>query len=847
MATRSNQILPPITTIGSAPPVAAPDGGDHRGGLMIGLVPKFTLFISILLIAFAIALSALNILPQERTSEEQLRQRGETMLAILANIATRPTENADGLRALETIVEDLARQPDVLYVGVLDWDGSLIVGRDASGPDGHVVNAISRSARLERRRSFRSGDRGLYLAAPVVFRSGLTGAVSVGLSRDGMHAQVVALRDRAIHLAVLFIFAGMLLTYLLTRRITRPLAQLIDSTEAVSLGRLDARITVQSSDELRQLADAFNRMLDRLDATTVSRDYMTDILQSMSEALVVLSRDGRISLANRAMCRLVGYSDADLRGMLFERLLDTRDETGAAVDLTGRLQRDGVLDHVEADYRHSDGHPVAVQVSGALMRGADGKVQAMICIAQDNRERKQHEEQVRQLAYFDPVTGLPNRVQFHHALEEALHDARRHGTRLAVLFLDLDRFKRINDTLGHAKGDHLLELFADQLSHSVRASDTVARTERAADRPVDRSTVARLGGDEFTILLRRIESSHDAARVAGRILEALNAPFDLGGHEVVVDASIGIALYPDDSRNADGLLMHADLAMYHAKARGRANFQFYHQDLNAKAMERLWLESELRRALGLDQLSLEFQPQVDLVSEQVMGVEALLRWHHPERGRIPPDKFISLAEESGLIGSIGAWVLNSACAQSKKWLDQGVGEFRVAVNISSEQLRQAQFVDQVAQALAATGLPPRLLELEITESTAMADPEIMVLRLTELKRMGVDLAIDDFGTGYSSLAYLQRFPLDRVKIDRSFVRHLVSSTNDAGIVTAIIAMAHQLSFEVTAEGVETEEQLAFLRTHRCDQVQGYLTSPPLTAERFVAWLRARDTEVKAAS
>ena len=819
---------------------------DERRGLMTGLVPKFTLFFSGLLIAFAILLSAFNILPQKRMSEEHLRQRGETILAILANIAGSPSDAALGVGEVESIVAELASQADVLYVGLLDWDGSLIVGHNASGADTHIVDAISRTARVDRQPSSRTGENGIYLSAPVVFRSGLTGAVSVGLSRDSTRAQVADLRDHTIQLAVLFLLAGVLLTYLLMRRVTRPLAQLIESTKAVSLGRLDARITVQSRDELSQLADAFNRMLDRLDATTVSRDYMTDILQSMSEALVVLTRDGRIALANRAMCRLVGYTDGQLRGMLFERLLVGQDGAAEWLDLTGRLQRGGVVDHIEANYVHCRGYPVAVLVSAALMRDSAGNVQAMICNAQDNRERKQHEAQVRQLAYFDTVTGLPNRVQFHHALEEALQDARRHGTKLAVLFLDLDRFKRINDTLGHAKGDHLLEIFADRLAHCVRPSDTVARSDRAGERTGERSTVARLGGDEFTILLRRIDNSNDAARVAGRILEGLGAPFDLSGHEVVVDASIGIALYPDDGRNADGLLMHADLAMYHAKSRGRANFQFYHPDLNAKAMERLLLESELRRALTLDQLALEYQPQLDLLSDQVVGVEALLRWHHPERGRIPPDKFIPLAEESGLIGPIGAWVLNCACAQAKAWLDQGFGPIRVAVNISSEQLRHNQFVDQVARALADSGLPAELLELEITESTAMAEPEIMVLRLTELKRMGVDLAIDDFGTGYSSLAYLQRFPLDRLKIDRSFVRHVVSSTNDAGIVTAIIAMAHQLSFEVVAEGVETHDQLAFLRAHQCDQVQGYLASPPLTAERFAAWLRNR-TPVRAAS
>jgi PAS domain S-box-containing protein len=358
-------------------------GARERGGrvgLMIGLVPKFTLFISLLLIAFAVALSTVNILPQERMAEQQLLQRGATMLAVLATVADRPSHDAAGKREIERVVSDLAGQNDVLYVGVLDWDGSLLVGSGARGGDGHIVDSISRAARLERQHVVRAGKDGLYLAAPVVFRSGLTGAVSVGLSRASMLAEVAEQRERTVHLAMLFLCAGMLLTYLLMRRITRPLAQLIASTEAVSLGRLDARITVQSRDELRQLADAFNRMLDRLDATTVSRDYMTDILQSMSEALVVLSRDGRISLANRAMCRLVGHSESELHGMLLERLLAGQPGARDWLDLTGQLQRDGVLDHIEASYVHCSGHPIAVLVSGALMRAADGTVQAMICI-----------------------------------------------------------------------------------------------------------------------------------------------------------------------------------------------------------------------------------------------------------------------------------------------------------------------------------------------------------------------------------------------------------------------------------------------------------------------------------
>jgi diguanylate cyclase (GGDEF)-like protein len=433
------------------------------------------------------------------------------------------------------------------------------------------------------------------------------------------------------------------------------------------------------------------------------------------------------------------------------------------------------------------------------------------------------------------VTGLPNRAHFRQTLERALADARRHACKVAVLFLDLDRFKRINDTLGHATGDRLLEGFAMRLAQCVRPGDTVARL----DEDEDRSTVARLGGDEFTIILHRISSSQDAAHVARRILKALDEPFDLAGQEVVIDASIGISIYPDDSRDPGTLLMHADTAMYHAKSQGRDNFQFFHPELNARAMDRLSLEADLRKALSTEQLTLHFQPQVSLATGEVVGVEALLRWYHPQRGLVPTDELIALAEETGLIVPIGSWVLRSGCATVRAWIDQGMGELPVAINVSSRQLRQDGFVEEVRGALADHGLPARLLELEITESTAMAEPEATVEILLQLKDMGVEVAIDDFGTGYSSLSYLKRFPIGCVKIDRSFVRDVVHSPEDAGIVDAIVAMARQLRFKVVAEGVETEEQADFLQRHGCDQIQGYLVSRPQPAEQLAEWLRGR--------
>ncbi|HEX6141303.1 MAG TPA: EAL domain-containing protein [Geminicoccaceae bacterium] len=443
---------------------------------------------------------------------------------------------------------------------------------------------------------------------------------------------------------------------------------------------------------------------------------------------------------------------------------------------------------------------------------------------------RHHTAQIRKLAFFDAVTNLPNRVFLKEALARALADSRRRGNRAAVLFLDLDRFKLINDTFGHEAGDRLLKGFAERLSACVRASDAVGVGDGRSN------TVARLGGDEFTIVLRDVEAPDDAAAVALRILDMLRQPFDLGGQSVVVGTSIGIALFPDDGDDPDALLKNADTAMYDAKEKGRNNLQFYSQRLSVRNLHRVTLERELRQALERDELVLHYQPQLDLRTFEVTGFEALLRWCHPERGLITPELFIPLAEETRLIVPIGVRVMRAACLQAREWGRAGLARRRVSVNLSMAQMQQDDFVAIITDILDETGLAPELLELEVTETMVMADPGKVSAMLAALRALGVGLAIDDFGTGYSSLAYLKRFAMDRLKIDRSFISDIANDADDEAIVTAIIAMAHNLKVEVVAEGVETGEQLAFLRAHGCDLGQGYLFSKPLPPEAVLPWL-----------
>ena len=446
---------------------------------------------------------------------------------------------------------------------------------------------------------------------------------------------------------------------------------------------------------------------------------------------------------------------------------------------------------------------------------------------------KSNETKMRYLALHDELTGLPNRQQFRHDLSNIIKLAKRYNFEGAVLFIDLDRFKRINDTLGHTYGDLLLKQIARRLEDKLRETDMVARNNHT-----DRlSKVARLGGDEFTVILSRLENPNAAAKVAERIIQALAQPFNLDGHEVVVTPSIGIATFPANGLSTDEVLMHADRAMYCSKENGGNGYQFYIESMSAKALERLQMESDLRKAIEREELVLHYQPQVEPATGQIIGVEVLVRWQHPPTGLVPPCEFIPLAEETGLIALLGEWVLRTACQQMKSWHDAGLPRIRVAVNLSSQQFRQNDLMDRVNAILTETGLAPKYLELELTEGSIMRDVEETMLTLDAIKQRGISLSVDDFGTGYSSLKYLKRFPIDTLKIDRCFINDITQNREDVAIVKAIITLAKNLKLEVVAEGVETNEQLALLNDCGRCIVQGFLYSKPLVAKEFAKLLQ----------
>lgn len=459
------------------------------------------------------------------------------------------------------------------------------------------------------------------------------------------------------------------------------------------------------------------------------------------------------------------------------------------------------------------------------------KTKAVIALVRDITERKLAEEQIAFLAYHDSLTALPNNRLFKDRLQHAISQAERSQKMLAVMFLDLDRFKLINDTMGHSAGDELLKITSQRLIEAVRKTDSVAINASGLS-----SSIARLGGDEFTILLDEVESIQAVTHIAERIVKSVSMPMMLERQEVHISTSIGIAMYPDDGKHSDEILKHADAAMYHAKAQGRNNFQFYADSMNKSSVELLALENNLHKAVEQEELCLYYQPQVNVLSGQLVGMEALIRWKHPEQGFISPGMFIPVAEETGMIMQIGEWVIREACEQGVRWIKSGYNLHKISVNLSARQLKDEGLSTLIASVLEETGMPAENLCIELTESALILDPEIALIRLQKIKELGVTLSLDDFGTGYSSLSYLKRFPIDTLKIDQEFIRDVKIDHEDAALVKAIISMAHGLGMDVIAEGVEMQEQLDFLGANSCDTIQGFLFSRPLPAGELEAML-----------
>jgi diguanylate cyclase (GGDEF)-like protein/PAS domain S-box-containing protein len=538
------------------------------------------------------------------------------------------------------------------------------------------------------------------------------------------------------------------------------------------------------------------------------------LIQASPLAIFVLDTEGNVSLWNPAAREMFGWDESEVLNRPFPLVQKGREEAfRTAFDdaLRGKLTTD-----YETRQQKKDGSPIDINVWTAALFDAQGEINGIMAIVADITERKQSEAKINYLAYHDTLTGLPNRVSFEERLVEAVAHASVERESLAVMFLSLDRFKKFNDTLGHLIGDQLLKSVAERLNLTLREGNRVAR----------------FGSDEFAVLLTRISGAEDAARRANNFQNVLNAPFIVEGHELYVTSSIGIGLYPDDGMDAQGLLKSAGSALYRAKQLGGSSYQFYTADMNERALHRLALENQLRWALERREFVVYYQPQVNLDTGKIMGMEALVRWQHPELGLVPPAEFIPLAEDTGLIMPIGEWVLRTACAQTKVWQDCGFSNLHVAVNLSPRQFQQPDLLLLIEQSLKEAGLNPASLELEVTESSVMKNAESAIHTLRELRAMGIKISIDDFGSGYSSLTYLKHLPIDVLKIDQSFVRDMTSDPKDAAIVMAIIQLAHSLQLQVKAEGVETEEQLRFLRLLRCDEMQGYLFCKPLAVEAF---------------
>jgi diguanylate cyclase (GGDEF)-like protein/PAS domain S-box-containing protein len=569
------------------------------------------------------------------------------------------------------------------------------------------------------------------------------------------------------------------------------------------------------------IEDISQRMQSEIALREAERRYHS-LFDNAIEGIFRTSPSGGYLDANPALARIYGFESPD---ELMESLRDIRQQL--YVDPARReefmriVKARGSISGFESQVYRRNGDVIWISENARAVLD-DGQVLYYEGTVEDVTERRLYQTRIEQQANYDTLTGLANRSLLNDRLQQAIFTAASYGTRLAIVFVDLDRFKFINDSLGHHVGDQLLQVMADRFKSCVREYDTVAR----------------LGGDEFVLLINGQGEPDVVATMLEQMLKVISLPWRSAQGEFEVTCSIGVALYPDDGADPATLLKHADSAMYRAKEHGRNNFQFFTDELNRVMTERLELESNLRRALERGQFELLYQPRVDLATRRIIGCEALIRWHLPGRGVIGPGRFIPIAEETGLIGAIGRWVMHTACAQNKAWQDAGCAPSVVSVNVSPRQFPRDDLVRMITEVLNATGLEARYLEIEITENTVMHHGEHMIEMLHAIKQLGVQIAVDDFGTGYSSLSYLKRFPVDRLKVDRTFVKDITNDADSAAIVRTIVALGHNLGLKVVAEGVETEEQIAFLSANACDELQGYYFSKPISGWRMRTLLQA---------
>ena len=759
----------------------------------------------------------------EQKLEADLEARGASVVKVTgALLATAAAAHNDA--AVATIAGRLLEEEDIERVEVADARGVVLF--TASNPQSPPLSG--------------GADPGQAGLAPLIVSNGIpanavapglrSGSLKIWVSRAQMQDTLASIRAQLerqqdsqikrmsamLARVTLPVIALVLIgAWFIARQLSRPISALIDSAHRIREGDYTSPLLVARRDELGELQHALERMRLKLSETTITKNYLDTVLNSLSDSVIVTTEGGLIKSCNEATQRLLGYGEADLLGKPLESFVD--EVHRGAFDL-----RAHATEARETVLRTASGQTIPVSMASSTIASADPQFQGTIYVARNITERKRAERRIRYLARYDTLTKMPNRMQFQHLLQQAIARARRNQTALALLYLDLDRFKEVNDTFGHSAGDRTLEILSERLTRSL-SKDTV---------------IGRLAGDEFAMFVDGLPLDLDnrpsLGGLARTLLDEISRTFYVNQQEVYLTASVGLAICPYDAENTIDLIRNADAAMYHSKQNGGNTWAFYVPQMNAAAVERLMLKSKLRRALERDEFVILYQSKVDLRDGRVVGAEALLRWRLPGHGDISPSQFIPLAEETSLILDIGEWVLNRVCADYRKWQSSIPQPGRIAMNLSLRQLKQASFINRCRNIFKKHGVSPTCFELEVTETTLMTDPKRTIGLLNELYSMGLHLAIDDFGTGYSSLSALQQFPIGTLKIDQSFVRDVALDSNDAALVRTIIDMGKSLGLEVIAEGVEAGEQLEFLRKHGCFYAQGRLFGDPMEAERLLA-------------
>ncbi len=727
--------------------------------------------------------------------------------------------------AAHVIATEILDSRDVAAVELKDDLGTVVfAASNHAAAASRSVGTIKRSIRVASPEATTRADQPAGELSVSMSRASVDAALEE-LAKDVGASQRDHFRDLMTLLATacgMLIAAGFISAWLLARRIERPITALIKSADRIGQGDYTRPFSVARGDEIGELQQSLERMRVKLRQTTITKNYLNIVLNSMNDAVLVTSPDDTIKGANDAARKLLGYTEEDLIGKPIQFIIAENERDTFALDQAAQAQ-----DTRETVILTRNGQTIPVSCSSSQITTEDPQFQGNIFVARNITERKRAERRIRYLARYDTLTKIPNRMQFQHLLQQALARAARAGTSVALLYLDMDHFKEVNDTFGHSAGDRTLEILTERLTRAL-PKDTV---------------VGRLAGDEFAIFIENLPRDTDnrgpLSSLARIILDEVSKAFYLQQQEIFLTASIGVAFCPEDAENVIDLIRNADAAMYYSKQNGGNSFAFYSREMNAAAVERLMLKSKLRRALEREELLILYQPKVDLRNGHIVGAEALLRWRLPGHGDIPPAQFIPLAEETNLILEIGEWVLNRVCADYQHWQARVTDPGRVAMNLSLKQLRQASFITRFRSIFKKHGVSPTFFELEITETTLMADAKRTVKLLDELYAMGLHLSIDDFGTGYSSLSALQQFPISTLKIDQSFVRDAATDADQATIVRTIIDMGRSLGMEVVAEGVESEEQLALLRSRDCHFAQGRLFGDAVSAEEFLALLMAQ--------